>query len=139
MVKEAKVLEYFGPARSLLVHLAPSWKAAVDLICGQLCRNLHMGYSIDLEVVSILHLIILGRHTFGLAQSNHVNEPVSQLVPMPWADCSLIDYMLPHQQKPVFQVGTSFTDIGLIPQSEFFVALSSRATRRVTFFLVKPH
>jgi hypothetical protein len=44
MVKEAKVLEYFGPERSLLVHLAPLWKAAIDIICGNLCRSLHEPY-----------------------------------------------------------------------------------------------
>jgi hypothetical protein len=44
MVKEAKVLEYFGPARSLLVHLSPLWKAAADLICRKLCRGLQEEY-----------------------------------------------------------------------------------------------
>ena len=45
MVKEAKVLEYFGPSRSLLVHLAPLWKAATDFICEKLCHNLYEEYS----------------------------------------------------------------------------------------------
>jgi len=40
MVKEAKIREYFRPA-SLLVYLAPLWKAAVDLICAKSCHKLH--------------------------------------------------------------------------------------------------
>jgi len=44
IVKQTKVLEYFGPERSLLVHLGSLWKAAVDIICGYFCRCLHEKY-----------------------------------------------------------------------------------------------
>jgi hypothetical protein len=67
MVKEAKALEYFGPARSLLVHLAPLWKAAADLICRRLCRSLRKQHPNKWEnaATALTHPEILRRSTAG--------------------------------------------------------------------------
>ena len=45
--KEAKVQEYFGPARSLHAHLSRSWEAAIDFTCGNLCHYLRETYPSD--------------------------------------------------------------------------------------------
>jgi len=73
IVKEAKALEYFGPARSLLAHLAPLWKAAIDLICRKLCHGLHEEYPNSWEnaATALTHPEIFhhsdSKHTFGEA------------------------------------------------------------------------
>ena len=52
IVKEPKVLKYFGPARSLLDHLAPLWDAAADIIFGELFRSIRKEHPTNWENVA---------------------------------------------------------------------------------------
>jgi hypothetical protein len=62
-LKEAKAQEYFPPA-SLSAHLSHSWKVAIDLMCGELCRYLLEEYPKSWEnaATAIMHPEIC-RHT----------------------------------------------------------------------------